>query len=109
VSLINGFTPSAGQSFDILDWTALSGTFNTITLPALSGLMWNVSQLYAVGTLNVAILGDYNLNGAVDAGDYVVWRKTFGQTGVALAADGNSNRQIDPGISTCGELTSGKR
>jgi|SRR5689334_13398291 hypothetical protein len=26
------------------------------------------------------VRGDYNRNGAVDAGDYVIWRKTNGQT-----------------------------
>ena len=38
---------------------------------------------------------DYNSNGVVDAADYVVWRKTFGQTGPNLAADGNHNNEID--------------
>ena len=45
--------------------------------------------------MNVA--GDYNSNGIVDAADYVVWRKTLGQTGTGLAADGNANNQIDQG------------
>jgi len=41
--------------------------------------------------------GDYNGNGFVDASDYVVWRNTFGQTGVpaGTGADGNSNGEID--------------
>jgi hypothetical protein len=30
---------------------------------------WNTSQLYNSGVLNVAIAGDYNLNGVVDAAD----------------------------------------
>jgi autotransporter-associated beta strand protein len=98
VSLVSGFAPAAGNSFDILDWGTLSGTFQTIGLPALtSGLMWNASQLYTTGTLRVNIAGDYNSNGIVDAADYVVWRKTIGQTGVGLAADGNVNNQIDQG------------
>jgi hypothetical protein len=41
--------------------------------------------------------GDYNRNGAVDAADYVVWRKSLGQTGTGLAADGNGNGEIDAG------------
>jgi hypothetical protein len=79
VSLINGFTPAVGNSFDILDWGALSGTFNALQLPTLgSGLAWNTSQLYSTGVLSVSaagIPGDYNNNGTVDAGDYVLWRK----------------------------------
>lgn len=98
VSLINSFSPTAGDSFDILDWGSLSGTFDALSLPALNpGLMWNASQLYAIGTLKVGLAGDYNLNGVVDAADYVVWRNSLGQVGTALAADGNANGSIDPG------------
>ena len=39
----------------------------------------------------VAVPGDYNKNGIVDAADYVVYRKTLGQTGAGLPADGNGN------------------
>lgn len=81
VSLINGFNPSAGQSFNILDWGSLAGTFSSISLPTLAGLSWNTSQLYTTGVLSVAaagLLGDFNLDGTVDAADYVVWRKTGG-------------------------------
>jgi hypothetical protein len=43
--------------------------------------------------------GDYNHNSAVDAGDYVVWRRTFGTSAFPFGsgADGNSNGSIDPG------------
>jgi hypothetical protein len=98
VSLINGFTPSAGQSFDILDWGSLTGTFSSINLPSLAGLNWNTNQLYTTGVLSVSSLGlpgDYNHNGTVDAADYVVWRNTLGETGADLAADGNGDDVID--------------
>jgi hypothetical protein len=78
VTLINGFTPSAGQAFNILDWGSLAGTFSSITLPTLAGLSWNTSQLYTTGMLSVAIPGDFNHDGSVDAADYVIWRKTDG-------------------------------
>jgi hypothetical protein len=39
--------------------------------------------------------GDYNLNGVVDAADYVVWRNTFGDIGDGLVADSNDNSIID--------------
>ncbi len=76
------FSPHAGQSFDILDWGSLSGTFSTLQLPTLgSGLAWDTSGLYTTGVLSVAsagLPGDYNNNGVVDAADYVVWRKNLG-------------------------------
>jgi hypothetical protein len=42
-------------------------------------------------------LGDFNRDGAIDAADYILWRKTHGQMGAGLPADGNNNGQIDAG------------
>jgi hypothetical protein len=39
--------------------------------------------------------GDYSHNGAVDAADYIIWRKTLGIVGDGLPADGNGNNQVD--------------
>jgi autotransporter-associated beta strand protein len=82
VVLTQSFTPDAGNSFDILDWGSMSGTFASMQLPTLpGGLTWNTSQLYTTGTLPVGgVLGDYNYNGVVDTPDYVVWRKGLGTT-----------------------------
>jgi hypothetical protein len=43
--------------------------------------------------------GDYNHNNAVDAGDYVIWRRTLGNSAspAGSGADGNANGTIDPG------------
>ncbi len=54
VTLTNGFVPANGESFTILSWGSLSGTFGAVTLPALSaGLVWNTGALYATGTISV--------------------------------------------------------
>ena len=54
VSIINGFTPLAGHSFDILNWNSRTGTFDTESLPGLgAGLGWDTSDLYTTGTLRV--------------------------------------------------------
>jgi hypothetical protein len=42
------------------------------------------------------ILGDYNRSGRVDAGDYVLWRRTLNSR-TMLAADGNANGIVDSG------------
>lgn len=42
----------------------------------------------------IALTGDYNNDGAVDADDYTVWRSSFGSTS-SLDADGNNNGVID--------------
>jgi len=40
------------------------------------------------------LLGDFNNDGRVDAGDYGIWRSAFGST-VDLAADANRDGTID--------------
>lgn len=79
VSLINGFLPGAGASFNILDWGTLSGTFSSLQLPALpDSYTWDTSQLYTTGILSVTsggVPGDYNNNGLVDGADYTLWRE----------------------------------
>lgn len=68
-----------GRMIDLFDWTGVSptGTF-TISSP----YMWNLSNLYTTGEVTLtalaAIPGDFNNNGAVDAADFIVWRKTDG-------------------------------
>jgi hypothetical protein len=53
LSYIDGFTPSAGESFQIFDG-ATTGSFSEISLPALSdGLSWDTSSLYTDGTISV--------------------------------------------------------
>jgi hypothetical protein len=80
VTLTGGFTPAAGQSFNLLDWGSLSGTFASINLPTLAGLAWNTSQLYTSGVVSVTVglAGDFSGNGSVDAADYTVWRDGLG-------------------------------
>lgn len=54
VLLINGFVPSAGQRFDVLDWGTLTGTFGKVNLPALpNGLVWDVTALHTKGEIAV--------------------------------------------------------
>ena len=74
VSLINGFAPATGNSFDILDWGTRSGTFSSLQLPGLpGGLQWNTSQLTTTGVLSISgsnfAAGDFNRDGHVNAAD----------------------------------------
>jgi hypothetical protein len=92
VSILPSLTPSAGQSFDILDWGSLTGTFAALELPSLGGaLQWDVSELYTMGVLSVVapiLLGDYNEDGAVNAADYTVYRnRKSGIGGATLPND----------------------
>jgi len=54
VVLYDGFNPANGNAFDLLNWGSLTGTFNTVNLPGLSGgLTWDVSALYSTGEISV--------------------------------------------------------
>jgi hypothetical protein len=78
VSLVNGFEPQAGNSFDILDWAGVSGTFDTLKLPTLSGLTWDISDLYRDGVLTVlstGLAGDFDFDGDVDGRDFLIWQR----------------------------------
>ena len=74
---MNGYTPAVGHEFNILDFSTPNGEFAQLSLPSLNGLVWDTSQLYTTGELSVAIptSGDFNFDGALDAADYVMWRK----------------------------------
>ena len=54
------------------------------------------------GTINIPISyfvvpsGDYDLNGVVEAADYVMWRETFGlSVDNGTGADGSRNGKVD--------------
>lgn len=101
VSLLPGFTPSDGQSFDILDWGSRTGTFESLSLPALSGgLSWDTSNLYAAGVLAIqspATGGDYNHDGVVNALDYLVWRDSGGSVSDYATWRANFGKTVPPG------------
>jgi hypothetical protein len=50
------------------------------------------------GPVNYALTGDYNSDGTVDAADYIVWRRTLGQTvAFGAGADGDGDGVIGTG------------
>jgi hypothetical protein len=98
VSLINGYVPEFGDSFDILNWTTLAGEFSSLQLPALNGLRWDVSQLHTTGVLAVAPMfeADFDGNGRVEAADRAAWQLGFGSTSAHRAdGDATNDGQVD--------------
>jgi T5SS/PEP-CTERM-associated repeat protein len=89
VDLTDDFMPQAGNTFDILNWGALSGVFLNVALPPLDGdLLWDESDLYTEGILRVVepfVPGDFNRDGDVDVADFVMWSK------VPTLVDGDYN------------------
>jgi hypothetical protein len=86
-----------------------SGSTNTADMAALYGQFGPGAWLYDLnvdGLVNIAdvatmitelvrtVAGDFNLDGAVDAADYVVWRNSHGATG-ALYSQGDADLDGD--------------
>jgi hypothetical protein len=96
VSLVGGFTPKHGDLFHIVTAAGgLVGNFFAGNLPRLEGgLVWGINRTQNSIALSVA-RADFNGDGVVNAADFVVWRKSFNQTGVGLAADGNGDGKVD--------------
>jgi hypothetical protein len=97
VTLINDgsgmFAPVNGETFEIVVASGgFIGPFDEFDLPELAaGLVWEMDPTDGHKLLiraTAALPGDYNVNGVVDAADYVVWQGMLGDTGRGLAADG---------------------
>ena len=91
--LEGGFTPAAGDSFDLMDWSTVSGSFENLDLPALAAdLRWNTSQLNTAGLLSVTFSADFDEDGYVGGDDLAEWRSDFGLTpGSDADRDGDSD------------------
>jgi hypothetical protein len=81
VSLVNGFVPAIGNTFDVI--TAPGGVVNTnvielhpsdISAFSLAVVSGNILRLTATNVNPPMLTGDFNNNGVVDAADYVLWR-----------------------------------
>jgi hypothetical protein len=104
VSLIDGYVPNIGDTYQILTAASVVNTFTDVIAfdeDDLLGLA--VSVLYSATDVVVRIddlflLGDYNMNGVVDAADYTVWRDMLGQVGAGLPADGTGPGGMPDGV-----------
>jgi T5SS/PEP-CTERM-associated repeat protein len=65
VTLINGYTPTAGDAVDILDWGSIFGTFSAVNLPSAE---WSAANLYTDGTLLYAAVPEPGLVSLVGLG-----------------------------------------
>jgi hypothetical protein len=100
----SGFTPTSGQSWDLLQGSSVSGAFDSLDLsgsPLLAGLMLNVTTtnpspgIYRVSLhveSHVSLDADFNGDDRVDALDLAIWRMAFG---AAPSADADNDADSD--------------
>jgi hypothetical protein len=95
-----GTQPPAG--IYMIAWQARSVGFETsdpfflvMRSPTISDEARDAAVDWVEDQLNIP--GDYNKNGVVDGADYVLWRKSNGQSGMGLAADGDGSLHVDQG------------
>ena len=106
VSLINGFTPALpGESFAIMNYASLTGTFDTIVgqpSASLPGLFWTVAYTPNQAILTTAgIPGDINLDGIVDALDVALFTPYLGKDVSSIWTTGDFN---DDSVTTLEDL-----
>ena len=77
VNLIGGFTPSIGDSFEIITTMGgVTGVFDTLSAsPLPGGLEWRIVYHPTTVSLHVALPGDFDLDGDVDSRDFLVWQR----------------------------------
>ncbi|MCY2930170.1 MAG: PEP-CTERM sorting domain-containing protein [Planctomycetota bacterium] len=85
LSLINGFVPAYGQTFDIIDCGLRLGLFDAVAGPVFNGHA-TLNALYSdTGvSLLAAIPGDANLDGEVGPEDFAAFKDNFGQSGPGI-------------------------
>ncbi len=51
-----GYIPTLGDTYDILNWGSITGTFDTIMgLGIIPGYVWDISALYTTGEIIVTV------------------------------------------------------
>jgi hypothetical protein len=117
---------TADQDGNVWEWTETTGTttsvrirrggaFDTDATKLISSYRESFSPSFEIESMGfrlatiAGVPGDYNANGIVDAGDYVLWRKYLGQA-VTLPNDstaGTSPGDHDAWRSNFGQTSSG--
>ena len=82
IQLINGFLPSAGDSFEIVTAADVQGVFDNELFPTLTGgLQWSIEYQPTSVSLLVGLAGDFDSDGDVDGNDFLEWQRTDGTPG----------------------------
>jgi len=99
VTLLGGFIPNIGNSFDILTaGTGIAGAFSSVAFPTIPNVGLGITYSANTVTLNAGLLGDLNSDGLVDILDLNIvlthWN-TNTTAGVWLGGDPTGDGFID--------------
>ncbi len=86
--------PDTAQSIGMAYNNAINGQDLVFEYRAPGGVVTQGSVSY-IGEAPPDLLGDFNNDGVVDAGDYLVWRKHLGSSEWRLNGNGNGSGTID--------------
>ncbi len=105
VAFINAFAPTGPTTFNLFDFGSLTGTFDTINLPALgSGYAWDTTALYSAGELSIATAipepSTYAALFGLGALGLVFWRRRHAVRTQGATADWSA-RRMDAGAGKC--------
>lgn len=90
----SAYAPWSSYKFWQYAQGSVPGISGNVDKDVFNGTFQQMIQQYSPNYSN----GDYNNNGVVDAADYVLWRKTMGNSvNVGVAADGDLSGTIDAG------------
>ena len=83
IVLTDDFMPSASDAFELIAANSIVGTFENVVVTSSTGggtfdVVYTPEGLMISEFVPPGLPGDFNADGAVDAADYVVWRKTAG-------------------------------
>lgn len=98
----NIFVPSAGDSFEILAASDLSGTFATESFPAIPGkpgLEWRIDYDTVADTVSLTVSpifeADFDEDGDVDNADLAIWDIGYGNGTLHTEGDADGDHDVD--------------
>jgi len=94
VSLLDSFSPTLGDNWQILSAGGISGMFSSVTDGYSVQKQGDNLLLYFGPAPPLALAGDYNGDHVVDAADYTVWRNHLGES-FALTNETESLGTVD--------------
>lgn len=99
VSLIGGFVPSSGDTFDVLRFASRTGTLQASGLVYGPGAEDFLQPVYRADHLVLysPLIGDANFDGTVSGADFTLWADNFGTGDDWSEADFNGDNAVTGG------------